>query len=138
MGRIFEYQFKPLDLGKKYREQSKFMMTTKCNTETIFSNNIQLVACMQEKECASPNDESKGMKFSEKLHFRPDCCCRLVSAIRSYVNLKSCYRDEQIFEVKFAKMSQLIFITKSIFNRNQQIPEVKFSHMFFTFSFLKK
>ena len=37
-------------------------------------------------------------------NIRPDCCCRLVSAIRSYVNLKSCDRDEQIFEVKFAKM----------------------------------
>ena len=53
-------------------------------------------------------------------------------------NLQKCRSNEQIFEVKFAKMSQFIFIKKIIFNRSQQIFEVKFSRMFFIFSFLKK
>ena len=52
--------------------------------------------------------------------------------------MQKCHGNEQIFEVKFAKMSQFIFIKKSIFNPNQHIFEVKFSQMFFIFSFLKK
>ena len=49
-----------------------------------------------------------------------------------------CNGNEQIFEVKFAKMLKFIFIKKSIFNHNQQILEEKISHMFLIFSFLKK
>ena len=52
--------------------------------------------------------------------------------------MQKCNGNEQIFEVKFAKMLEFIFIKKINFNRNQQIFEVKFSHMFFIFSFLKK
>ena len=51
--------------------------------------------------------------------------------------MQKCNGNEQIFEVKFAKMFEFIFIKKT-FNPNQQIFEVKFSHMFFIFSFLKK
>ena len=46
--------------------------------------------------------------------------------------------NEQILEVKYAKMLEFIFIKKIIFERNQQILEVKSSHMILLFSFLKK
>ena len=45
--------------------------------------------------------------------------------------------NEQILEVKYAKMLEFIFIKKIIFERNQQILEVKSSHMILLFSFLK-
>ena len=52
--------------------------------------------------------------------------------------MQKCRSNEQILDVKYAKMSQFVFIKISIFNRNQQILEEKFSHMFLIFSFLKK
>ena len=53
-------------------------------------------------------------------------------------NMQKCRRNEQIFEGKYAKMSQFIFIKKIIFYCNQQIFEGKFSYMILLFSFLKK
>ena len=52
--------------------------------------------------------------------------------------MQKCLRNEQILEVKYAKMLEFIFIKKIIFERNQQILEVKSSHMILLFSFLKK
>ena len=53
-------------------------------------------------------------------------------------NMQKCRRNEQIFEGKYAKMSQKHFIKKNIFDCNQQIFEGKFSYMILLFSFLKK
>ena len=52
--------------------------------------------------------------------------------------MQKCRRNEQIFEGKYAKMSQKHFIKKIIFDCNQQIFEGKSSYMILLFSFLKK
>ena len=53
-------------------------------------------------------------------------------------NMQKCRRNEQIFEGKYAKMLEFIFIKKIISDCNQQIFEGKFSYMILLFSFLKK
>ena len=52
--------------------------------------------------------------------------------------MQKCRRNEQIFERKYAKMLEFIFIKKIIFYCNQQLFEGKFSYMILLFSFLKK
>ena len=52
--------------------------------------------------------------------------------------MQKCRRNEQIFEGKYAKMLEFIFIKKIIFDCNQQIFEGKSSYMILLFSFLKK
>ena len=52
--------------------------------------------------------------------------------------MQKCRRNEQIFEGKYAKMLEFIFIKKIFSDCNQQIFEGKFSHMILLFSFLKK
>ena len=52
--------------------------------------------------------------------------------------MQKCRRNEQIFEGKYAKMLEFIFIKKIISDCNQQIFEGKFSYMILLVSFLKK